>query len=109
VKASEAKITISFGNKLSHFLGYNHRFKRRVNKIHPNVSLFIDSIRREVNTIHNLILGINSGMRPREKRPLSKTVEETIQELYDRFDKNNIAERELLRELSFLLRVKNKL
>jgi hypothetical protein len=62
-----------------------------------------------VNTIHDLTLQINSGMRPREKRPLSKTVEQRIQELYNRFDNNNIAVRELLRELSFLLRVKNKL
>ena len=47
-------------------LGYNHRFKRRVNKTHPNIWLFIDSIRKEVNTIHDLILQINSGMRPHE-------------------------------------------
>ena len=57
-------------------LGYNHRFKRRVNKTHPNIWLFIDSIRKEVNTIHDLILQINSGMRPREKRSQSKIAEQ---------------------------------
>lgn len=48
-------------------------------------------------------------MRPREKRPLSKTAEQRIQELYDRFDNNQIAARELLRDFLFMLQVKNKL
>jgi hypothetical protein len=35
---------------------------------HPNIWLFIDSIRNEVQTVHDLILQINCGMRPHEKK-----------------------------------------
>jgi hypothetical protein len=49
----------------SHFLGYNHRFKRSLQKTHPNIWLFIDSIRNEV---HDLIAQIDSEMQPREEK-----------------------------------------
>ncbi|CAF3867138.1 unnamed protein product [Rotaria sordida] len=49
-------------------LRYNHRFKRRLNKTRSNIWMFIDSLRKEVNTIHDLIIQINSGMGLRTKR-----------------------------------------
>ncbi|CAF3721007.1 unnamed protein product [Rotaria sordida] len=81
--------------------GYNNRFKRRLQKIHPNIWHFIDSIREEVHTIHDLIQQINSGMPPRTKRSQTRTSERRIKELYDRFNQNKITVQELLRGLSF--------
>jgi hypothetical protein len=37
-------------------------------KTHPNIWSFINSIENEVHTVHNLISQINSGMAPREKK-----------------------------------------
>ncbi len=87
--------------RLSHVLGYNNRFKRRLHKTHPNIWLFIDSIRNEVHTVHDLICQINSGMRPREKKSQSKIVEQRVKELYNRFYDEKITIESLLRELSF--------
>jgi hypothetical protein len=87
--------------RLSYVLGYNHRFKRRLQRIHPNIWSFIDSIKNEVQTVHDLIAQINSGMRPREKKNQSKIVEGRIRELYSRFDNKKIAVESLLQELSF--------
>ncbi|CAF1216598.1 unnamed protein product [Rotaria sp. Silwood1] len=81
--------------------GYNNRFKRRLKKTHPNIWHFIDSIREEVHTIHDLIQQINSGMPPRTKRSQTRTSERRIKELYDRFNQNKITVQELLRGLSF--------
>jgi len=86
---------------LTYVLGYNHRFKRRLQRIHPNIWSFIDSIKKEVQTVHDLIAQINCGMRPREKKTQSKLVEGRIRELYNRFDNKTITVESLLQELSF--------
>ncbi|CAF1623485.1 unnamed protein product [Didymodactylos carnosus] len=83
--------------------GYNHRFKRRIHNSHPNIWAFIDSIRKEVDTVHDIIIQINSGMRPRTKRPKSRIVEQRMKELYDRFHNNQITVHDLLRRLSFFV------
>jgi len=71
---------------LPHVLGYNHRFKRTLQNTHLNIWLFIDSIRTEAQTVHELIAQIDSGIRIREKKTQSKIVEGRIKELYDRFN-----------------------
>ena len=83
--------------------GYNNRFKKRLQKSHPNIWLFIDSIRNEVNTVHDLIAQIHSGMEPRLKRPKTRLAERRIDELYRRFAADRISARELLRGLSFFV------
>lgn len=83
--------------------GYNNRFKKRLHKSHPNIWLFIDSIRNEVNTVHDLIAQIHSGMEPRLKRPKTRLAERRIDELYRRFAADRISARELLRGLSFFV------
>ncbi|CAF1069652.1 unnamed protein product [Adineta ricciae] len=62
--------------------GYNNRFKKRLQKTHPNIWHFIDSIREEVHTIHDSIQQINSGMPPRTNRSQTRTSERRIKELY---------------------------
>ncbi|CAF2612933.1 unnamed protein product [Rotaria sp. Silwood2] len=81
--------------------GYNNRFKRRLQKTHPNIWLFMDSIRKEVHIIHNLIQQINSGMPPRTKRSQTRTAEQRMKELYNRFNQSKITVQDLLRGLSF--------
>ena len=88
--------------------GYNNRFKKRLQKTHPNVWLFIDSIRKEVDTVHDMIRQINSGMQPRTKRSKTRIAERRIDELYDRFRNGRITERDLLRGLSLFAAQKNK-
>ncbi|CAF3352145.1 unnamed protein product [Rotaria sp. Silwood1] len=83
--------------------GYNHRFKRRLQKSHPNIWVFMDSLRKEINTIHDLIVQINTGMKPRSKRSQSKIAEQRMKELYDRFNNNKITAQDLLRGLSFFV------
>jgi hypothetical protein len=63
--------------------------------------LFINSIRKEVNRVHELIRQINSGMEPRTKRPHFRLAEQRIKELYDRFNDNQITPQYLLRRLSY--------
>ena len=72
--------------------GYNNRFKKRLQKTHPNILLFIDLIRQ-----------IHSGMQPRTKRSKTRIAERCIDELYDRFQNNRITERDLLRGLSLFV------
>ena len=74
-----------------------------MNKTHPNIWLFIDSIRNEVETVHGLIVQIGSGMRPPVKRSQSRLVEDRMKELYHRYDNNKITPRELLKKLSFFV------
>ena len=87
--------------RLLYFLGYNNRFKRRLQKAHPNVWVFINSIKNEIQTVHDLISQINSGMRPREKKAQSKVVEQRVKELYQRFNDKKITVDNLLQGLSF--------
>jgi hypothetical protein len=70
MRKSKLWFTFTHKSRLSQVLGYNHRFKRRLQKTHPNIWLFIDSIRNEVQTVHDLIAQIDSGMRPREKNSI---------------------------------------
>jgi hypothetical protein len=67
------------------------------------LAMFIESIRKEVDTIHNVTRQINIGMQPRTKRSKTRIVERRIDELYDRFQHNRITERDLLRGLSLSL------
>ena len=85
------------------FSGYNNRFKRRLHKSHPNVWVFIDSIRKEVDTVHDLIIQVKSGMQPRTKRSNSRIAENRMEELYNRFRNNRITVNELLHGLSFFV------
>jgi len=100
VKVFESK-TVFFIDYNVVFLGYNNRFNRRLQKTHPNIWVFIDSIRKEVHTIHDLIQQINSGMAPRTKRSQTRTAEQRMKELYYRFNQNKITVYDLLRSLSF--------
>jgi hypothetical protein len=63
---------------LSHVLGYKHRFKRSLQKTHPNIWLFIDSIRNEVQTVHDLTAQIDSGMQSREKKVNPKLLKDEL-------------------------------
>ncbi len=72
-------------------------------KTHPNIWVFIDSIRNEVQTVHDLIAQIDSGMRPREKKTQPNIVEGRIKELYNRFNNKKIKVESLLQELSFFV------
>ena len=83
--------------------GYNNRFKKRLQKMHLNIRLFIVLIRKEVDTIHDIIYQIHSGMLPRKKRAKTRIAGRLIDELYDRFEHNRITEHELLRELSLFV------
>jgi len=65
--------------------------------------LFIDSIRIEVNRVHELIRQINSGMEPRTKGSQSRISEQQIKGLYDRFNSNQITGQDLLQGLSFFV------
>ena len=56
-----------------------------------------------MQTVHSLISQINSGMKPRAKRPKSKIAEQRMKELYERFDNKQIDPQELLKELSFFV------
>ena len=85
------------------FLGYNNRFNNRLDKCHPNIWYFIDTIRKEVDTIHTLIIQINGGMCPRTKRLLTRIAQDRTNELYDRFNNTAITAQELLHELSFFV------
>ncbi len=78
-------------------------------KTHPNISLFIDSIRNEVPTVHDLITQINSGTRPREKKTQSKIAEGRIKVSYGRFNNKKIKIESLLQELSFFVVHQKKL
>ena len=89
--------------KHMHVLGYNNRFKKRLQKNHPNIWLFIDSIRKEVDTIHDLIGQIHSGMQPTSKRKMTNIVQRRMEELYERFNNRTISIEELLRGLSLFV------
>ena len=56
-----------------------------------------------METIHGIIVQIDSGMRPPEKRSQSRLAEGRMKELYHRFDNNKITPRELLKKLSFFV------
>ncbi len=71
-----------------------------MNKSHPHIWLFIDSIRKEVNIVHDLILQISSGMSLPTKRTQTSIAEQRTKELYDRFNNNTITAQELLQGLS---------
>lgn len=58
--------------------GYNNRSKKRLQKTHPNLCLFVDPIRKEVDTIHDMIRQIHSGMQPRTKRSKTRIAERRI-------------------------------
>ena len=58
--------------------GYNNRFNKRLQKAHPNIWLFVDSIRKKVDTIHDMIRQIHSGMQPRTKRSKTRISERRI-------------------------------
>jgi hypothetical protein len=90
-------------------LGYNNRFDNRLDKCHPNIWFFIDAIRKEVDTVHSLIIQINSGMGPRTKRLQTRIAQDRTDELYDRFNNNTITVQQLLEELSFLFQMNNKI
>jgi hypothetical protein len=77
------------------------------NIITLSFTLFIDAIRKEVNTVHSLIIQINNGMCPRTKRLLTRITRDRTNELYDRFNNNAIIMKELLKELSFLCQMIN--
>ena len=62
------------------FLGYNNRFNNRLDKSHPNIWYFVDAIRKEVDTIHSLIVQINSGMCPRTKRLITRIAQDRTNE-----------------------------
>jgi len=73
------------------------------NIITLSFTLFIDAIRKQVNTVHSLIVQINNGMCPRTKRLLPRIARDRTHELYDRFNNNTITVEELLKELSFFV------
>jgi hypothetical protein len=56
-----------------------------------------------VQTVHDLITQIDSGIRPREKKTQSKIVERRLKELYDRFNNKKITVESLLQELNFFV------
>lgn len=64
---------------------------------------FIDSLRKEIDTVHTLIYQIQVGMQPRTKRFQSKLMENRIQQLYHRFDSETITVNDLLRGLAFFV------
>jgi hypothetical protein len=74
-----------------------------LDKCHPNIWYFIDAIRKEVDSVHSLIIQINSGMCPHTKRLRKRIAQDRINELYDRFNNNTIKVQELLEELSFFV------
>ena len=74
-----------------------------MSKIHPNVWLFIDSLRKEIDTVHALISQIEAGMQPRTKRSQSRLIESRIQQLYHRFENETITVNDLLRGLSYFV------
>jgi len=67
------------------------------------VRVFIDTVRKEVNIIHDLIIQISVGMPPRPKRTNTKTAEQRIKGLYHQFHDNQISAPDLLRGLSFFV------
>lgn len=70
-KVRKTKVTFVTSHlTVTHILGYNNRFKRRMQRSHPNIWSFIDSIKNEVQTVHDLVSQINSGMEPREKNSI---------------------------------------
>lgn len=89
--------------KFDIFIGYNNRFTSRLNKKHPNVWVFINAVQKEAQTVNHLIYQINSGMKPRTKRPKSRIAEQRMTELYERFDQKQIGPQELLKKLSFFV------
>ena len=48
-------------------------------------------------------------MKPRAKQPKYKIVEQCMKKLYERFDNKEIHLQQLLKQLSFLLQMENKL
>ena len=74
----------------SYVSGYNNRFKKRLQKSHPNIWEFIKSLKDEVQIVHDSITQINSGMAPQEKKLQSKLVIKRVQELYDRLDRKSV-------------------
>ena len=48
-------------------------------------------------------------MKPRAKQPKYEIVEQHMKELYERFDKKEIHPQQLLKQLSSLLQMENKL
>ena len=71
--------------------------------MHPNIWCFIDSLKKEVDTVHQLIFQIEVGMEPRIKRTQSRLAEKRISELYARFNNETITAKDLLRGLSFFV------
>jgi len=59
-----------------------------------------------VQTVHDLIAQIDSGMRPREKKTQSKIIQGRIKELYDRFNNKKNQIESLLQEFSFFCALK---
>ena len=58
--------------------GYNNRFKKRLQKMHPNFWLFIELIRKEEDTVHDIIYQINRGVHLRMKRWKTRIAERRI-------------------------------
>jgi hypothetical protein len=65
--------------------------------------MFTDSLLKEVNRVHDLIIEINSGMCSRTKRFEVPIAEQGTKDLYDRFNNNQIKVKELLRGLSLFV------
>ncbi len=58
-----------------------------------------------MNTIHDFVRQINSGMQPRTKQSESRIAEQRINELYDRFNNNKITAQYFLRGLPFFVTI----
>ncbi len=90
-----------FSPNIFYYKFINNRFKRRLEKTYLNIWHFIDSIRKEIDTIHDIITEINIGMGPHTKRLKFRITEQRTKQLYDQFNNNQILVQELLHRLTF--------
>jgi len=82
-------------------------FKKRMQKTHPNIYSFIDSIENEVHAVHNLISQINSGMTPREKKINPKLSNEDLKNYIVVSIKERLLSKNCYISFLFLLQMKN--
>ena len=108
VKVTVRSLTLSNSKRGDDVLGYNNRFRKRLQKSHPCIWLLVDAIRSKVDIVHDIIVQIGTGTEPREKRPKTRIAERRMEVLYRRFENDQITPRSLLRGLSLFEALKNK-
>jgi hypothetical protein len=83
-------------------LGWNSRFNKRILRSHPNVWIFIESLKKEEVVFRQLMLKFNGGDQ-KKKTKVVLALEVRLKTLSTRFENDEIDRKQYLEGLSFFV------